>query len=97
MCLRLLVEIVEGFTAELLVLAQIKICSVGDSLQFLDPEWELEFDVVGSLGIVSALIRRNRMDVQLVRRQADIVEEPKPFLEPVLEQFKPLMGETEIF
>src|ERR1700677_1873830 len=97
MRLRLLIEIVQRFTAELLVLAQIKIGSVRDSFQFLHPERELKFNVVRSFRIMSALLGRNRMNVQLVGRQADIVQKPEPFLEPVLEQFKSLMRETEIF
>src|SRR5207244_11391833 len=64
MLLRFFVKIIQRLATRFLMLVEIVIGSIGDSLQLWDAEWTLEFDMVRSVRIVGALLRWDFMDMK---------------------------------
>src|SRR5437016_5187200 len=93
----LFVKILERLAARFLMLRQIVVCSVGDSLQLLHPKWEMKFDVISALRIMSAFFRRNFMNIQKICSNSDIFIEFETLLQPILKKFNSAFRTTEIF
>src|ERR1700724_1850764 len=79
------------------MLVEIVIGSIGDSLQLLDAEWELKFDIVRSFRIVGALLRWDFMDMKRLGGYPDVPIETESFLEPILQQLQAVFRPAEIF
>src|SRR6516162_3806782 len=66
------VEILKRFAARLLMLRQIVVRPVGDTLQFLNPKRKIKFDIISAFRIMSAFFRRNFMNMQKLREDPNV-------------------------
>src|SRR5438552_843073 len=95
--LRLIIKILERFTATFLVLLQIVVSAIRNAFELLPSKREIVFDVVGALGIKGALSTRYIQHVQFRTPNTDVLVKLQPFFQPVIEPFHPLLCPAKIF
>ena len=91
------IEILQGFAGVFLVFADIVICSVGDSLEFLNAKGEFVFDIVCLFGIVRTLTIRHVQNVELGTRNANFLVEFEASFKPLIGELHAVIWMAEIF
>lgn len=82
-----LIEIFQRLAAGFLVLFQVVIGAVGDSLEFLGAEGERVEEVIGALGVESAIFLGNIENRYFIPRNADRFVPRQAILQPLIEPF----------